>query len=477
LAVRSRIERTAATASAKDSHHPMSSTSRVQSRRLSDHAWTWYLVIAVCLAPVLVPPGPGRSALLDPFNVIALAAFAATMAIAHRSIQVPFAAPVILMSVGSLLATANAVNAPAALFTLIQDAYLYVWFVMLVNVVSGRGDLRLLRVAWVLAACGVAIIGLVGMAQHGADSMAAILNPKGFRAMGTFDQPDELADYLALSVFMALSLQGRFARLLKWGSIALILIAMAATKANGGLLSLSAGLVAMAIVGAWTRGVSPEGWVATGLLAAGGLLTVVWLIGGMGLGASEISHLESHSFLGRMGHSSEGREKIWQTLFRHYRQNPLGIGPGNSRWQSVTIEERERPIKGHLVTFDSGADPFLSKEAHNDYIAYIVERGPLALLGMLMLRWQVFARLLKGWKNARATATDRAAFGALTATMFGAWVCSCLNANTIETLHFRHVWLFLGLVCALEPGPARQPALEPSPSPNMPALSPVGMPS
>jgi hypothetical protein len=455
----------------------MTTTAALPARRLSDHVWTWYLVIAVCLAPVLVPPGPGRSAWLDPFNLLAMAAFAVSMAIAHRSIQVPFAAPVIMMSVGSLLATANAANAPAALFTLVQDAYLYVWFVMMVNLLSERGDLRLLRVAWVLTGCGVAVIGLVGMAQHGADSVAAVLNPKGFRAMGTFDQPDELADYLALSIFMALSLQGRFMWLLKWGSIALILLAMAATKANGGLLSLSAGLVAMAIVGAWTRGVSPEGWVAGGLLTVGSLLTVVWLIGGLGLGASQLSHLESHSFLGRMGHSSEGREKIWQTLVRHYQESPLGIGPGNSRWQTVTIEERERPINGHLVTYDSGADPFLSKEAHNDYIAYMVERGPLALLGMLILRWQVFLRLLKGWRSARAGVTGRAAFGALTAAMFGAWVCSCLNANTIETLHFRHVWLFLAMVCALELRPARQPGLESVRGRTLPSLSPAEMPS
>ena len=442
------------------SHHsgeqyvPMTSAASTETRRAKFDAWTWYLVLAVCLTPVLVPPGPGRSALLDPFNVIAMGVFATTFAITRRAIQVPFITPVFLMSLGSLVATANAVNAPAAIFTLLQDAYLYFWFVVLVNVLHERGDLRSLRVAWVVAACCVAVIGLAQVAMRGGEaSLMGVLNPKGFRAMGTFDQPDELADYLAMSVFMALSLSTGLGRFLRWGAIALILVAMAATKANGGLISLAAGLAAWAVVRVWTLGVSPAGWIAGGLVAVSTALIAVWMVAGLGVGAARLSRLEANSFLGRMGHSSEGRAMIWKSLSLRYQRNPIGIGPGNSRWQTVTIEERERPIAGHLDTFDTGADPFLSKEAHNDYIAYLLERGPVALIGMLLLRWQVFVRILKGRVGARAT-RERMATGALTASLFGAWVASCLNANTIETLHFRHVWVFLALVCAMEFRPA-----------------------
>ncbi|MGH7743084.1 MAG: O-antigen ligase family protein, partial [Candidatus Eiseniibacteriota bacterium] len=331
----------------------------------------------------------------------------------------------------------------------LQDAYLFAWFIMLANVLTGRGDLRSLRIAWVLAACTVSIVGLIGVATHGGDSVAAVLNPKGFRAMGTFDQPDELADYLAMSVFMALSLTGRTSRLLRWFAIALMLAAMAATKANGGVLSLAAGLIAWSVVRVWALGVSPAGWIAGGLIAVSAVLLVVWIVAGLGVGSAQLSRLEANSFLGRMGHSSEGRERIWASLGRRYQAHPLGIGPGNSRWQTVTIEERERPTAGHLDTYDSGADPFLSKEAHNDYLAYMIERGPLALIGMLILRWQAFMRILRSGRGMHS-AGDRAASGALTAALFGAWVASCLNANTIETLHFRHVWLFLAMVCALE---------------------------
>jgi O-antigen ligase len=196
-------------------------------------------------------------------------------------------------------------------------------------------------------------------------------------------------------------------------------------------------------------GVSPAGWIAGGLVSVSTVLIAVWMVAGLGVGAAQLSRLEANSFLGRMGHSSEGREMIWKSLGRRYARSPMGIGPGNSRWQTVTIEERERPIAGHLDTFDTGADPFLSKESHNDYIAYLLERGPIALAGMLLLRWQIFVRILKGRVGARAT-RERMATGAVTAAMFGAWVASCLNSNTIETLHFRHVWVFLAMVCAMQ---------------------------
>jgi hypothetical protein len=457
----------------------MSTTAALETHPSRLDAWSAYAILAVFLAPVLVPPGPGRSALLDPFNVIAMLSFAAAALISRRSIQVPFTVPVMMMSLGSLLATANAVNAPAALFTLIQDAYLFLWFIVMVNVLRDRGDLGSLRAAWVVTGCAVAVWGLVGMVQHGADSAASLLNPKGFRAMGTFDQPDELADYLVMSIFMAVSLTGRAGRLLRWPAIALMLAGIAATKANGGLIALAAGLTTWAIVRLWARGVSPAGWIAAGMMFVSVVLVAVWLVAGLGVGAGALGRVESGSFLGRMGHSSEGREHIWQALGKRYAKSPLGIGPGNSRWQTVTIEERERPIAGKLDTFDSGADPFLSKEAHNDYLAYFIERGPLAFLGMLLLRWQAFRRLLTaGAAGVRGTMAQSGTAGAITAALFGAWTASCVNANTIETLHFRHVWLFLAIICAIDFTPAHAPRVRTARGEPIPALaSAVRVPS
>src|SRR5438093_1050231 len=309
-------------------------------------AWTPYLVLVVCLVPVIVPPGPGRTAIVDALNIPALGIFAASVLMTRRPIQVPFLIPVIFMSLGSLAATVNAANPSAAILTMVQDAYLYLWFGIL------------------------------------------------------------------------------------------------ATKANGGLGSLAVGLIAWTLVRAWTKRVSYPKLISGALIAFSVGLATVWLVVGMGLGSGQFRELQTGSILGRVGHSFEGRVKIWGSLLHRYRSNPLGYGPGNSRWQTVSVEERERPLA-------SGTDPFLSKEAHNDYLAYLIERGPLALLALLVFKFQVFGRITRWWRGRAASAQGWVRGGPLAAATFGAWVASWINSITIETLHFRHVWLFLALVYAL----------------------------
>ena len=418
-------------------------------RRGKLDGWALYLVIAVCLVPVLAPPGPGRTAIVDPVNALALAVFAGLRLTTRRPVWVPFIGPVLFMSLGSVLATFNAANPRAAILTLVQDAYLYVCFVMLANLLRDRGDFRGLRLAWVLTASAVAIIGIVQVVTHGNASLLDVIKPKGFRAVGTFDQPDELADYLVMSIFMVLSLNEEFGRMVRWSAIAIMSVGIVASKANGGILALMGGLLAWALVRAWTKRTSYTGLVGGALFALSAGLVAVWLIAGVGVGSGQIKQLQANSILGRMSHSSEGRVEIWGSLWRRYSSNPLGIGPGNSRWQVLTIEERQRSTVAPTQTFDSGADPFLSKEAHNDYVSYLIERGPLALLFMLVLKFQVFGRITRWWKTRAGTRPGWVRGGPLAAAAFGAWVASLINANTIETLHFRHVWLFLAMVCAL----------------------------
>ena len=181
-------------------------------RRIPLDGWKLYLVIAVCLAPVLVPPGPGRTAIVDPLNAIALAVFAGTWLTTRRPVQVPFLTAMLFITLASVLATFSAVNPGAAILTLIQDAYLYLCFVMLVNLLQERGDLRGLRIAWLVTASAVAIIGIAQVVTHGNGSLLDMIKPRGFRAVGTFDQPDELADYLVMSIFMVLSLNQELGR-------------------------------------------------------------------------------------------------------------------------------------------------------------------------------------------------------------------------------------------------------------------------
>ena len=423
-------------------------------RRKRD-AWVPYLLFAVTLAAVLVPPGEGRTALEDPVNAIAMVVFAISTLMAGRAVKAPFLGPVFVIALGSVLATFNAANPGAAILTMIQDGYLYAFFLLLVNLLATRGDFKGLRLAWVIAACLIALYGIGQVLMNGSGSLGDLLQPKGYRAVGSFDQPDELADYLVMSVFMVLSLNEEVAWPVRWSAIGILGVGIVATKANGGVIALAGGLLAWATVRAWTRRQAFAALLAGALFTVSLILVAVWMILGVGVGSSSLRELTTKSFLSRVGHSSEGREMIWGGLWHRYLRHPLGLGPGNSRWQTVTIEERERPMVGPTQTFDTGADPFLSKEAHNDYIAYLVERGPIALLFMLVLKFQVFDRILRAWRARRDAPRGAGSSrtwvrgGALIAAFFGAWVASSINSNTIEILHFRHVWVFLAMACAI----------------------------
>ena len=68
---------------------------------------------------------------------------------------------------------------------------------------------------------------------------------------------------------------------------------------------------------------------------------------------------------------------------------------------------------------------------------------------MLVLKFQVFGRITQWWRERAGSSRGRVRGGPLAAATFGAWVASWINSNTIETLHFRHVWVFLAMVYAL----------------------------
>ena len=154
-----------------------------------------------------------------------------------------------------------------------------------------------------------------------------------------------------------------------------------------------------------------------------------------------------------MGHSGEAREQIWHRLVQTYQHTPMGIGPKNSSEQTVAIGERERP------------NSYRSKEAHDDYLAFAIERGPLGLAGLLLGTWQVTAMVMRGRKQLDRRLGSAVAGGALWAAFLGALAASSLHSLVIEKLHFRHFWLFLAILTTMcaEAAPASAPAARAEP--------------
>jgi O-antigen ligase len=358
---------------------------------------------------------------------------------------------VIVISIGSFIATTNAENIKKVVLTFVQDAYLYAWFLMLVALLKNRGDQRAVRIAWLWAANIAGAIGMYMLLTNGVTRFSNIFGARGFRAVGLFNGPNELADYLMLSLFVVLSLSGQANRLLVWGSLAFQLLVVVATKSNGVATSWVLGMAVFVVIRLYTRTRSMLAVIAAGCLAIGVLLGAWVAVTELGLGGERLESLKKASFLGRFEHSAEGREQIWQRLIERYRKMPLGIGPGQSSEMRLSLGHRERKT--------TNADTYKSKEAHNDYLGYLVERGPLGLLGLGLLVVIPFFAVMKGYRKVADRAWRAGAGGAMAAAFAGGLVATTFHSLTMEKLHFRHYWLFLAIVFAFAAAPSRRLAL------------------
>jgi O-antigen ligase len=128
--------------------------------------------------------------------------------------------------------------------------------------------------------------------------------------------------------------------------------------------------------------------------------------------------------------------RIWDQLERTYARAPLGIGPGNSGALTLSIAERERP------------DSYRSKEAHSDYLAYAIERGPLGIAGLVAFTVVLYVQVTTYWRHRPHRGVGRRRYSRWAAAMAAILTASAMHSTVIEKLHFRHFWLFVAMVAA-----------------------------
>ena len=408
------------------------------SRRVASRAARTYLVLSALLAPLVVPAGPGQTALIDAVNLVAIAAFALfVVAPGRQGLRVPLFAPLMVVVVGSLIASGFAPSMSLAALALAQDAYLFAWFVVLVNLMKTPRDVRLMRVAWTWAAVLVSLVAIGQLLLHGG-GLGTLLGSRGLRPRSTMYNPNMLADYLMMSVFVVMSLAAELRRVPLLSALGIIGLALLATKSNGGMIAFAAGGLVWGAFMVMTGPANRRGsYLAATVLVASLAGAALWLGSEYGLGGRVVAALSEHTFVGRMEHSTASRRHIWDQLEQAYARSPLGIGPGNSSSLTMGVADRERP------------DSYRSKEAHSDYLAYAIERGPLGLLGLAGLMIALFAQVAAYWRGARGAkggTSRRARLWA--ASMLAMLAASAVHSLVIEKFHFRHHWVFLALVCA-----------------------------
>lgn len=230
---------------------------------------------------------------------------------------------------------------------------------------------------------------------------------KGLRASGVFNNPNYAAHFMACAVLLVPLLKARPA--VRYLIVTFLCAGIFRTGSFAAILILLAAFAAFA----WQKvGEAPRSLRA--ILRVGvavGVLGSAW-IGWSRLDGAEVD-VGSGLSSTRLERSTSTRTKIWFDAIEIFQSHPLGIGPDGIRNRDFALAN------------DAG-------EAHNDTLDTLVAGGIPAVVGM-------FAIVAVLWRTALRSARLRVALAGLIASSF-----------TRQTWNFRHMWLFIALLLAIE---------------------------
>ena len=389
--------------------------------------------LTTCLLPFLVPAGPGNTAPAD-LGIILCIVLAVLWAVREQlPIKLPYIAGIAGLVLGGAFA-AFVTDAPVgAALVLIQDLLLLAWAVSLA---LGRHNLAIVG-AVTLAWCRTAVVYSAVMSVAylvGINALTGVSAKDGVRASYTFGDPNLAGNYLVISLFVMAACQHPRSPGVRRLGYLVVLTAIGFTGSNGAMLTLLVGLVLAFTVTRYRRQGPLAGLAALTVTALLAGLTIAFVMPRVDLGqireqAAGSIPLLRDSF-GRSGNSSHERATIVSEGTNLFLEgDAAGFGPARTK---ATLAATQAPYV---------------KEAHNDYLATLLERGLIGAIGLLLLGVAVLVRCIRlvvgTLPKAYAELVPRpwllAIIGPVMATAAGFY----------EVLHFRHMWTWLGLVAAL----------------------------
>jgi O-antigen ligase len=387
------------------------------------------VAVGVALTPLVAPKGPGNAAPID--ALIAVAIFASLLwALRTRvSLRVPYIIPATaLVAIGlasALLSSAPVSGGRAA----IQEVFLFLWCAALATVCRTPRALGIVLRTWVLSAtawAGLLVFGVV----TGLTAISGATGEAGTRARLLFDHPNMAGNFFMIALFIVVA-TGCPRRLLpRICAFLLLLAAMLFTGSNAALLSLiGGGVVALFLHLRARKGVIRATAVVAMAIA---VLGIGWVevAQPLAIAAQQSDNPLLKYSIGRGARSAEARTSLFASQFDLFQDGHwLGIGPSNTR-----------------AALDAAAATTV-KEAHNDYLATLVERGPLGALALVGLIGVITARAVRLTK--RPPPAHLKAVVPVPAALVGACAAFALTAVTHEVLHYRWFWALLGLLAAL----------------------------
>jgi hypothetical protein len=383
---------------------------------------------SVGLQPLLHPTGPGNSSPVDVAVLLTILTTAVWAAAASSRLRAPYAAAVALMVLGGALAGLTGPLPATSLLAVFQDLVIFAWATAITNLAHRPGVLRLLSSVWALTAmCWAAV--LVTASLLGLTAVEGIIAREGNRALFTFGDPNYAGTYWVSSVFLVYATQRPRRPWLRRLAYLLLVWSLVLTESNGGVLALLLGTALVLLLTVRHR-VGAAAAVVTAVALAAVVLTAVTAVPfpQVQAWARQSGQPLLVNSIGRSDNSSEQRSALIEEALQLYRSiGPLGIGPGTTK---TLLIDRQYPY---------------AKEAHDDYLASLVERGPLGAVGLLVLIVTAVvlgARVVRGppqdWPELPRPVGLVAALAAL-----------ALAGTYYEVLHFRFVWLLLALTATV----------------------------
>ncbi|GAA2593101.1 hypothetical protein GCM10010399_24640 [Dactylosporangium fulvum] len=391
--------------------------------------------VAVVSMPLLRPSGPGNTGLVDLALVGAMVT--CTVWASTRSVRarLPYALPVgLTMTAGALAVVINSGHpgvVERGAIALAQDLFVFGWAAAVATVGSDHRLLDTFCRAWAYSATAWAAVMIIGEVA-GIAWLSGISARDGIRASLTLGDPNLAASYFVCGLLVMRATRRPRRTGLRWAACALVVTAVVLTLSNGGILAVLAATVLGWLIALARRRGPMVAVAAAAALALGVVATLSTVdIRGRVNRVEESSPLIRDS-LGRERESSGSRSTVAHETVQLWLETEtiLGIGPASTE---ATLRANQAPYV---------------KEAHDDYLAALLERGVLGGIALTLLIATVAVRSRRICAAEGVGAQYRAVVPR-PELLAAAAVAVGLSAVVYEVLHFRHVWALLGLIAAL----------------------------
>ena len=385
--------------------------------------------LALWSVPILTPAGPGNTALPDVFMSAALVMTILWLYRYGGKVALPYSLGIGILMIAGLIAAVNQ-RAPLAGLPVLQDLFLLLWAAGVANVVQRRWVLRVFLQAWCWS--GITAAAVLVFARLAGLSAVAGINPKnGGRAALTMIDPNMAGNYFLCALLVLLATRVIRRRWIRVLGVILMFTAIVFTGSNGAGVSL---VLALVVAGAVrvrkTRGPLFAIAVAALLLVSAGVVAPHVSVNAIRAKAADSVQLLQDS-VGRSAASSSQRALLFTEGVHLFRTGDLiGLGPGQTK-----------------ATLISQGAPYV-KEAHDDFVATLAERGVLGGVGLILLIFAIGVRLTR--VAVRPLPPDVAAMIPRPEYLLGLGCAFLASAFFYEVLHFRQLWVFLGLVAGLD---------------------------